>query len=255
MLALLDSLLRDRRPSEPAFDTIDQARRFLAWLDGGEYTPDGDGLFDIGRTTSEALARLHVGAPAELAGGTDEGDSGNGSLMRILPLALVERDISAAELVDHAHRSSAITHGNELAQATCALYVLSARCLLGGAGPAEALRLARLQLRTTYERGRESHARLAALGKLEAWTARSGSGYVVDSFWSGWDAFAAAASFQQTVENAIKYGHDTDTTACVAGGLAGIWYGRSGIPEGWLRSIRGADTVGRLVARLLGTVD
>jgi ADP-ribosylglycohydrolase len=112
-----------------------------------------------------------------------------------------------------------------------------------------------LQLRTTYERGRESHARLAALGKLEAWTARSGSGYVVDSFWSGWDAFAAAASFQQTVENAIKYGHDTDTTACVAGGLAGIWYGRSGIPEGWLRSIRGADTVGRLVARLLGTVD
>ncbi len=49
MLALLDSLLRDRGGGEPRFDPHDQARRFMAWEGEGAYTPDGDGRFDIGR--------------------------------------------------------------------------------------------------------------------------------------------------------------------------------------------------------------
>ena len=49
MLALLDSLL------EAGFDPEDQGRRALAWHREGAYTPDGDGRFDIGRTTAAAL--------------------------------------------------------------------------------------------------------------------------------------------------------------------------------------------------------
>jgi ADP-ribosyl-[dinitrogen reductase] hydrolase len=76
MLALLDSLC------SAGFDVEDQGRRALRWLDEGAYTPDGDGAFDVGGATSSALSRIRAGTPAAGAGGTAEGDQGNGSLMR-----------------------------------------------------------------------------------------------------------------------------------------------------------------------------
>ena len=254
MLALLDSLLRDRQPGAAAFDTAAQAARFLAWGDRHGYTPDGDPVFDIGGATSAALARLRHGVPAESAGGARESDNGNGSLMRILPLALVERDISDAELVERAHRSSAITHGHPIAQATCALYVLVARDLLAGTPRPDALAAARSALRHMYRERSDSQTRVAAFDVLESWPGHSGSGYVVDSFWSAWDAFADAETYPDTIERAVRYGHDTDTTACIAGGLAGIYFGLAGIPSHWLARMRGKALVDPLVVRLVGRV-
>ena len=93
MLALLDSLL------ERGFDTADQARRALAWKDEGAYAP-GAFVFDIGGATSAALAALRSGVPVEQAGAVDA--KGNGSLMRILPVALVFRDEDDGALVEKA---------------------------------------------------------------------------------------------------------------------------------------------------------
>jgi ADP-ribosylglycohydrolase/protein-tyrosine phosphatase len=253
MLALLDSLLRDRMSDEPTFDTADQAKRFLAWREGHGYTPDGDPLFDIGGACSSAIARLRQGVPAEQAGGTADRDNGNGALMRILPLALVERDIEDPLLIDHAHRSSAITHGHPISQAACALYALVARSLLRGEAPAVALAGTRATLRSVYLDRVDGDVRIAALDTIEGWGERSGRGYVVDAFWSAWDAFATSTSYRETVERAIRYGHDTDTTACIAGGLAGIRFGRSGIPPDWLAKMRGAAIVNPLVTRLAGS--
>ena len=131
MLALLDSLLRDRRRrgrvrSRGPGQAIPRLGR------RGAYTPDGDGRFDIGNATSSALARLRRGTPAEQAGGTGERDLGNGSLMRILPLALVDRESSNETLVERAHRASPSPTGTLVAQVACALYVLIARDLLLG---------------------------------------------------------------------------------------------------------------------------
>jgi len=242
MLATLDSLLA------VGFDTEDQGRRFLAWADGIAYTPDGEGRFDIGGATGSAFARIREGVPAEQAGGIGEQDLGNGSLMRILPLALVGRDASDAELIEQAHRSSAITHGHPVAQATCALYCLVARRLLAGDVPEAALAEARMTLRVLYA---GDERRLAALGRLETHTGRAGRGFVVDAFWSAWDAFAGADGYRATIERAIRYGHDTDTTACIAGGLAGIRFGVHGVPVEWLHGMRGREVVEPLVARLV----
>jgi ADP-ribosylglycohydrolase len=127
MLALLDSLLQPG-----GFDPEDQGRRIVAWADGADYTPDGDGRFDIGNATSAAVARLKAGTPAEEAGGTEERSSGNGSLMRILPVTLVHHDASEADLVDMAHRASRVTHGTPQARIACSMYVLMAARLLAG---------------------------------------------------------------------------------------------------------------------------
>jgi ADP-ribosylglycohydrolase len=86
---------------------------------------------------------------------------------------------------------------------------------------------------------------------LRGYAARSGSGYVVDCFWSAWDAFRAADSYRESIERAIGFGHDTDTTAAVAGGLAGAYWGIGGIPADWLSGMRGRDIAQPLIERLL----
>jgi ADP-ribosylglycohydrolase len=255
MLALLASLQRETAPGEERFDTTDQARRFVAWMDEGAYTPESEGRFDIGITTSGALRKVRDGTPAEEAGGTDEHNNGNGSLMRIPPIALVERDIDDEELVDHAHRSSVITHGHAVAQACCALYVLLARNLLDGQGRDEALSAARERLRELYRERPDADAWLKVLDTVEGYRDRSGSGYVIDAFWSAWDALTGASDYADTITRAVKYGNDTDTTACIAGGLAGLTFGYEGIPTEWLDGMRGADDVRLAVARLDGTAE
>ena len=74
---------------------------------------------------------------------------------------------------------------------------------------------------------------------------------MVDSFWSAWEAFADAGSYREAIERAIAYGDDTDTTACLAGGLAGIYWGLRDIPSEWLNGMRGHDIVHPIAIRLL----
>ena len=61
-------------------DASDMRDKFVGWIARGEYTIDG--VFDYGGTTARAL---HTGK-----GGSGERDNGNGSLMRIAPLAFVD---------------------------------------------------------------------------------------------------------------------------------------------------------------------
>jgi len=251
MLATLDSLLTG------AFDLDDMARRFLTWFDGTSYTPDGDGRFDVGNATSAALRRFRDGTPAIVAGGRDEADNGNGSLMRILPVALVGRELPRDELVEQAEVCSRITHQHRWSQVTCAVYVLVARALLvddpARADPPAALAAILSDLRRHWTTEWPSEDRVAALDKLEAWSGRAGRGFVIDSFWSAWDAFAGASSYEETIVRAVRYGRDTDTTACIAGGLAGIRWGIEGIPPAWLDGMRGRSIVDPLVERLAAT--
>jgi ADP-ribosyl-[dinitrogen reductase] hydrolase len=239
MLALLDSLLT------AGFDLDDQGRRALAWLDGPDYKPGP--LFDVGTTTENALSRLLAGTRAELAGGIGERDNGNGSLMRILPVALVGRDLPPKELAARAMRASAVTHRHPRSQVVCALYVLVAQALIRGETElAAALEAAHSSIASLEH---PDHRR--ELASVTAYKQRAGSGYVVDTFWSAWDALTGARDYRDAVVRAIRYGHDTDTTACVAGGLAGIYWGIGGIPQEWLLAMRGRAIVEPLVARLI----
>lgn len=253
MLALLDSLL-DR-----GFDTADQARRALAWRDKGAYAPGGL-VFDIGNATAAALHALRSGVPAEEAGAVEA--KGNGSLMRVLPVALVCRNDDDESLVRKAVRASRVTHGSAEAQIACALYVLIVRRLLAGMEDrgralAESVAGARAGLqRVGLPGSREAaapHEAVAALDAFLAWSGRAGSGRVVDSFWSAWDAFAAARDYPQAVTAAVALGRDTDTTAAIAGGLAGAWFGVHAIPAAWRRGLRDRHIAQELADRLVET--
>jgi ADP-ribosylglycohydrolase len=238
MLSLLDSLLKS------GFDTRDQAGRALLWLLGHEYKPGP--AFSIGGTTEEALVRIAHGVDPDEAGGADESNNGNGSLMKILPIALVGFELEPTVLMDWSFRASSITHAHPRSQITCALYnQVAAELLAGEEDRARALRQALAKLEAMVS-GTNAHE----LGLIGAYDGRAGTGYVVDTFWSAWDAFAESQFYADTVTRAIGYGNDTDTTASVAGGLAGIYWGVKGIPAEWLERMRGREIVEEAVGRL-----
>ena len=85
-------------------------------------------------------------------------------------------------------------------------------------------------------KGRPEFSRM--MKKRLSWSIRpdlpwegNGSGYVVDCLRSAFMILEQASCYEDGVKRAVLLGNDTDTTACVAGGLLGILYGTQGIPD------------------------
>jgi ADP-ribosylglycohydrolase len=239
-LILLASLL-----DHAALDVRDFGERLVAWYQSGYMAVDQD-VFDVGIQTSDAIRRMIAGTPADRAGRTDEHANGNGSLMRVLPLALWHRGTDAA-LVEDAHRQSSVTHGHPRAQVCCALYCLWARRILQDA--ADPWNNAVAALRDIYGRGSQAYDELESAVRPDDPPEGHGSGYVVDSLRSARWALQAG-DYEQVVKAAIALGHDTDTTACIAGGIAGMRDGVAAIPERWRLRLRGQELVAPLLSRL-----
>lgn len=100
-------------------------------------------------------------------------------------------------------------------------------------------------------RRRADPALLAALEQLRRHAERKGRGWVIDSFWSAWDAFAQHETYRDAVIAAVRYGNDPDTTAAIAGGLAGIYWGldesAGGIPAEWRSGLRDREQVAHIL--------
>jgi ADP-ribosyl-[dinitrogen reductase] hydrolase len=240
-LCLLASLLECGR-----FDAEDVAHRLVRWNDEGYCAVDGR-VFDIGIQTGRALANIRSGVPALQAGSTEERALGNGSLMRVLPLALWHRGTDA-ELVGDAQAQSRVTHGYVRAQLCWALYGLWARRLLADVPDAWASAVA--TLRGLYAEETPERAELEFHLRPDDALQGHGSGYVVDTLRSARWALDQG-SYDQVVRAAIRLGHDTDTTACVAGGLAGVRDGVSAIPARWRKDLRGREICEPLLERLV----
>ena len=230
-LCLLASLLYRGR-----LDLDDLGRRLLNWRNVG-YLAAGGRVFDVGIQTSRALDALESGVPAAEAGPAGERDNGNGSLMRVLPLTLWHRGTDA-ELFRDAARQSLVTHGHPRAQLCCALYCLWARRTLEGHAEAwsAAVHTVRELCDPALRAELEEHIR------PESEPGGNGSGYVVDCLHSAREALQEK-TFEAVVKRAVLFGNDTDTTAAVAGGIAGARFGLSSIPGRWLDSLADREVV------------
>lgn len=119
-LCLMESLTH-------GLDYGDMASTYLCWADDGYWTPHGE-VFDMGRATREALVKYAHHVPALECGGDGQWDNGNGSLMRIMPLALYlhetmgpcwNDEMDAYEII---HNASRITHGHPISLISCGIY-------------------------------------------------------------------------------------------------------------------------------------
>jgi len=217
-------------------DLDDFGRRLVNWYEHGYMAVDNH-VFDIGIQTSHAIGNLVHGRSPETSGETSETANGNGSLMRVLPMALWHTG-SDEDLVNDAHRQSIVTHAHLRSQVCCALYCLWARCTLEGASDSWTEAVSRL--RRIYAEGSKAQEELEWSIRPDELIEGEGSGYVVDCLRSArW--VLNAGDYEQVVKAAVALGRDTDTTACVAGGIAGIRDGVQAIPERWRSQLRGKD--------------
>ena len=215
MLATCDSI----RAKGRHIDVQDMRKRFVGWFRRGEYTADGV-CFDIGNTTARALD--------EGKGGTGERDNGNGSLMRIAPLAY------AAATDDEIRAVSAITHAHPISTEACVCFIGILRNIIGGSTLQDAIRYSKPSM--------EQFDFLDTVAELPREEIRSG-GFVLDTLGAAIWCFANTESYADCVLAAVNLGGDTDTTACVAGALAGAAYGYGSIPTAWLETLRGKDII------------
>jgi ADP-ribosyl-[dinitrogen reductase] hydrolase len=212
----------------------DFAARLIKWHDRGYMAVDHY-VFDIGHQTNAAIGRLKQGMPTRFSGLAGERNNGNGALMRCLPLALLHQGNDVA-LVYEAHAQSRLTHAHIRSQVCCALYCLWARReAQGHTAPWEG---AVATLRAIYRRDSASARELEENVRPDEPPYGQGTGYVLDTLHSARLA-CQQPSYPAIIKRAIALGHDTDTTACVAGGIAGLRHGLRGIPGDWLRALRG----------------
>ena len=157
--------------------------------------------------------------------------------MRTLPVAFAFDNPKEIAIV--AREMSRATHPHLRSQLCCAIYCLVAHYMLVGWDVSSAITLAFSGIRSLY---REHSNEIDVIAQYEN-NEYAGSGYVVDSLWSALSAVWRSSSYEDAIKKSIQYGNDTDTTACIAGGLAGIIYGYSGIPDRWIQELRGKDII------------
>jgi ADP-ribosyl-[dinitrogen reductase] hydrolase len=213
--------------------------KLRSWMNNGYMSVDSI-TFDVGMQTQAALRE-----GANITGLNDQRFNGNGSLMRSLPCALVADSMDRVVLL--ATEQSKVTHPHIRSQLCCAMYNMIAWQLLQGQKLPDAINIATERMKNSSSEYMEEVKLILAYENNEL----KGSGYVVDSLWSAIMAVYWSDSYGDAIQRAIAYGNDTDTTACIAGGLAGIIYGFEGIRTDWLNLLRGREIIDPLAQKLV----
>lgn len=235
-LALADSLL-DREDLDPN----DLMQRFVAWWRRGENSCTGT-CFDIGATTRSALAHFEFdGDP--MAGSTDPWSAGNGSLMRLAPVAIRwHRNPERARAA--AREQSRTTHGAPAAVAACDYYAdLLVEAIEGGSKEA---------LLRPRRHDQDPSIKAVAEGswKGQAREQIASSGYVVHTLEAALWAIDRADGFETALTTGVNMGGDADTVGAVTGQLAGALWGTGAIPLRWTECLAWGDHILDLADRL-----
>ena len=241
-LALIDSI-----NNRKGIDLYDIGQNFIEWGENGKYTPTGK-MFGIGRTTLKAIARLERGdIKPEECGGNTESENGNGSLMRILPMAYYCycKNYNDEEVYDNIKKVSSLTHAHEISIMGCYIYVKFALELLNGNNIKSAYKTIRkLKYQYFSDYCKKIYSRIIDINiaKLDLDDIKS-SGYVVDTLEATIWTLLNTKTFNQAIIGSINLGGDSDTIGACTGGLAGIYYGFESINSTWKKELMKYDYI------------
>jgi ADP-ribosylglycohydrolase len=239
-----------------SYDLQKIANSFVNWLYDEQWTARGE-VFDVGIATRAAIERILRKVRPDLAGGFDESSNGNGSLMRILPLLFYIKDKPVKDRFAIAKEVSAITHGHVRSVIACFYYLEFARKLLTNANQvfvyhevnAEVTSFLKCTTINPDEITLFNRLLTGDIYKLPVTEIQS-SGYVLHTLEAAVWCLLTSASYSEAVLKAVNLGLDTDTTAAVTGGLAGLTYGYESIPEHWVLMLARKKDIDALAQRL-----
>ncbi len=240
-LATMDGIIRSSGMiNEGTYQAI--ADNFVAYYKAGAFTPDNK-LFDIGNTTRNAIKKYATGNYLPYyCGGVGQNNTGNGALMRILPVAYYahQNNLSLASTFDITRKVSSLTHRLDTCVLGSFIYVEFARKLLEDSSKYEAYSYIQslnyskyLPRETVDEYSRILNGNIWELDEKDI----SSKGKTLPTLESSLWSFMRHDNYADSILEAINLGDDTDTVGAVTGGLAGIYYGGWSIPKEWLNKL------------------
>ncbi|QDP84450.1 ADP-ribosylglycohydrolase family protein [Chryseobacterium sp. SNU WT5] len=238
------------------FDLTRIGENFVKWYHENFWAARGE-VFDIGIATREAINRLARGEQPEFAGSIHPSSNGNGSLMRILPLLFHIKDLPISERYEITKKVSSITHGHIRSVISCFYYLEFAKEILLGRNKFEIYKKLQTQIPdflnslsiNPHEIALFDRLLKEDVSELEK-NAISSSGYVLHSLEASIWCLLTTDNYKDSTLKAVNLGEDTDTTAAIAGGLAGLLYGFDTIPNSWLELLARKDDIEDLAERL-----
>ncbi len=246
-LATIDSIIEKKN-----IDYHDITTKFCEWVNNAKYTAT-DHLFDIGITTKYALVRFFVDkVEATKCGGTLDSENGNGSLMRMMPIALYAyyHQLDNNAIFEIVKNTSSITHANEKSVLGCYIYVQYILKLIETNNLQESynyIKTLNYQLFFSednikiYERILKKDISKYPLEEIRS------SGYILHTLEAVLWVVLNTTSFEESILTAINLGEDTDTIGAITGSLTGIKYGFDNIPKNWINKIQKLDYLYALI--------
>lgn len=238
------------------YDLNDMGQRFVKWFFEGYWTAGGE-VFGVGKSTEDSITRLRDGVSPLQSGNYAADCYGNGSLMRILPLLFYIRDMDVEERYRIIREVAVITHGSIRTILACFYYLEFALELLNGSEKMMALLKTQ---HTVYNciKGKNIPREEMEIAEvfIRAKMFMKDVSSIVTIHHAHLTIEAAVfcllrtESYSEAVLMAVNLGDDTDTTASVTGGLAGIYYGFDAIPVKWRNEIRRSNDINDLCDRL-----
>lgn len=249
-LATMDSIIKQNG----IINYNDIADRFCNWVNNNEYTATNK-IFDIGMTTKYALIKyFNNKIDATMCGGTNINENGNGSLMRMLPIALycfyknIKDDNEIFTLVKN---SSSITHAHDISILGCYIYVRYVISLLETKNKISSYNfIKKLDYSMFIEEVKLKYSRIlfSDISTLNINDINS-SGYVVDTLEAVFWIILNCSSYNESIIGAINLGGDTDTIGAITGSIAGILYGYDNISKRWLRKLKNKDYIDEIITK------
>lgn len=204
----------------PASPIESIGRRFVEW-----YNTDPK---DIGITCSDAIGEfINCGnwneAGIRVYEYSHGMNAGNGSLMRCIPAALYYNELD--KMIRITKAQSDMTHHNVKASEACILYNTLVYKFLNGGKKLETIK--------EVVKGHGEYEKVFLINKKDL----KPSGYVVDSLQCALWCFVNNDNVEDVICEAVNLYGDPDTIGAIAGGLAGVYYGYSAIPNRWKNKI------------------
>lgn len=240
------------------------ANNFVRWYENAFWTAH-DKVFDVGIATAQAISSLNSGTSAFTSGNRAEDSNGNGSLMRIMPLIFYTKDKDIATRFRLVAEVSAITHAHIRSILSCFIYTEFALELLNGVEKNTAYQNTQHKVNAflrdheicdelekhKFHRILENPYGDYEIRPLLDYSEQeiASSGYVLHTLEASLWCFLKYNSYAEAVLAAVNLGADSDTTGCVTGGLAGLYYGHTGIPEEWIEVLAKKDEIVNLAKR------
>jgi len=246
-LALAEALISaGHEPLDALMEEV--GRRFVAW----SRSPDNNRA--PGNACMTGCRNLARGVPWREAGVPDS--KGCGTAMRVAPIGLCYAD-DLDRLLEVARASALPTHGHDAGVEGAAAAALMVALAMGGASPEEIYREIRsrcggrsadfdasmARLPNWIERAPEEALCKRGLG--EGWVAEEAVASALYCFWRAPDDFARCTLTAANTDG------DSDSIACIAGGVAGAALGAAAIPVEWRSEVERAEELREVAARLL----